>query len=32
MQSFQPDENWGWCYLDQLFLDFEDRVWLPQSR
>jgi hypothetical protein len=27
MQSFQPEENWGWCYVDQLFLDFEGRIW-----
>ena len=21
MQSFEPDENWGWCYVDSLFLE-----------
>lgn len=31
IQSFQPGENWGWCYIDQLFLDFEDRVWQPRT-
>jgi uncharacterized UBP type Zn finger protein len=31
IQSFQPEENWGWCYIDQLFLDFADRVWLPRT-
>ena len=20
MRSFQPDEDWGWCYVDELFL------------
>jgi uncharacterized UBP type Zn finger protein len=23
MQSFQPDEDWGWCYVDQIMLDPE---------
>ncbi|HYX50122.1 MAG TPA: UBP-type zinc finger domain-containing protein [Ktedonobacteraceae bacterium] len=27
IQSFQPGENWGWCYIDQLFLDFADPAW-----
>jgi hypothetical protein len=31
MQSFQPEENWGWCYLDQLFLDFADPLWVPRT-
>jgi len=21
MQSFQPGEDWGWCYVDQMMLD-----------
>jgi len=21
MKSFQPGEEWGWCYVDELFLD-----------
>lgn len=21
IQSFQPDEDWGWCYVDELALD-----------
>jgi uncharacterized UBP type Zn finger protein len=21
MQSFEPGEDWGWCYVDQLFLE-----------
>ena len=21
MQSFEPDEDWGWCYVDELFLE-----------
>ena len=22
MRSFQPGEKWGWCYIDELELDF----------
>ena len=22
MRSFEPGETWGWCYPDQLMLDF----------
>jgi hypothetical protein len=22
MRSFEPGENWGWCYVDQVELDF----------
>jgi uncharacterized UBP type Zn finger protein len=22
MRSFEPGENWGWCYADQVTLDF----------
>ncbi|HEX7104055.1 MAG TPA: UBP-type zinc finger domain-containing protein [Nitrolancea sp.] len=21
MKSFEPDEEWGWCYIDELMLD-----------
>ncbi|MBV9356418.1 MAG: UBP-type zinc finger domain-containing protein [Chloroflexi bacterium] len=21
MRSFEPDESWGWCYVDQVLLD-----------
>ena len=21
MRSFEPREDWGWCYVDQLFLE-----------
>lgn len=21
MKSFQPDEDWGWCYVDELFIE-----------
>jgi len=21
MKSFQPGEEWGWCYIDQMFLE-----------
>jgi hypothetical protein len=21
MRSFERGENWGWCYVDQLFLE-----------
>jgi hypothetical protein len=22
IRSFEPGEYWGWCYIDQLMLDF----------
>ena len=22
MRSFEPGETWGWCYIDQVQLDF----------
>jgi uncharacterized UBP type Zn finger protein len=22
MRSFEPGEDWGWCYADQVMLDF----------
>ena len=21
IQSFEPEEDWGWCYVDELFLE-----------
>jgi uncharacterized UBP type Zn finger protein len=24
MRSFQPGEDWGWCYVDECMLSFED--------
>lgn len=24
MKSFEPGEEWGWCYIDKAFLDPED--------
>jgi hypothetical protein len=24
MRSIEPGEEWGWCYPDELFLDFTD--------
>ncbi|MEU5306667.1 UBP-type zinc finger domain-containing protein [Streptomyces noursei] len=24
--SHQPDENWGWCFPDQLFLEFTEFI------
>ena len=21
MRSYQPGENWGWCYVDELFME-----------
>ena len=21
MRSFQPDEDWGWCYVDEIFFE-----------
>ena len=22
MKSFQPGEHWGWCYVDEIYLQF----------
>lgn len=30
MKSFQPDEDWGWCYVDALF--FEPAPLPPRAR
>lgn len=24
MKSFEPGEDWGWCYIDEMMLDFSD--------
>lgn len=24
IKSFQPAEDWGWCYVDELFIEPED--------
>jgi len=24
IRSFEPGESWGWCYVDELMLDFTD--------
>ena len=24
MRSLEPGEEWGWCYVDELMLDFTD--------
>jgi hypothetical protein len=24
MRSHQPGEEWGWCYVDEVMLDFSD--------
>ena len=26
IKSFEPGEDWGWCYVDRLMLDFSDVV------
>lgn len=26
IQSFEPDETWGWCYVDRLELDFPEAI------
>jgi Zn-finger in ubiquitin-hydrolases and other protein len=23
IESFEPGEDWGWCYIDQAWIDFE---------
>lgn len=29
MRSFEPGENWWWCYLDQFAFDVEDAAPAP---
>jgi hypothetical protein len=24
MRSIEPEEEWGWCFVDELMLDFTD--------
>ena len=24
IKSFQPDEDWGWCFIEKLFIEPED--------
>ena len=24
IRSFEPGENWGWCYVDEVTLEFEE--------
>jgi uncharacterized UBP type Zn finger protein len=26
IKSFEPGEDWGWCYIDQLMLDLSDVI------
>jgi uncharacterized UBP type Zn finger protein len=26
IKSFQPGEDWGWCYIDEMYLDSLDGV------
>ncbi|MGH9653123.1 MAG: ubiquitin carboxyl-terminal hydrolase 14 [Bryobacteraceae bacterium] len=26
IQSFEPGETWGWCYVDRLELDFPEAI------
>ena len=25
IRSFEPDEEWGWCYIDQVFFETIDK-------
>jgi len=25
IEGFDPPEGWGWCYIDEVFLDLSDR-------
>jgi hypothetical protein len=29
IEGYDPPEGWGWCYIDEVFLDLSDR---PTSR
>ena len=26
IRSFEPEEEWGWCYPDRLFFEFDGRA------
>ena len=26
MRSFEPGETWGWCYVDEVVLDFSEAL------
>ncbi|HEX7359661.1 MAG TPA: UBP-type zinc finger domain-containing protein, partial [Bryobacteraceae bacterium] len=26
IQSFEPGDTWGWCYVDRLELDFPEAI------
>ena len=26
IEGYDPPEGWGWCYVDEIFLDLGDRV------
>jgi len=32
MRSFEPGEDWGWCYIDQLMLEPAPRASAAKSR
>ena len=25
IKSFEPGEDWGWCYIDEMMLDFSEQ-------
>lgn len=29
IQSFQPTEVWGWCYVDELVIPFTEKLYDP---
>jgi hypothetical protein len=31
MRTFEPGEDWGWCYVDKVILDDVDQ-WVPRHR
>src|ERR1700733_6961016 len=26
IEGYDPPEGWGWCYVDEIFIDLSDRV------
>jgi len=26
IEGYDPPEGWGWCYIDEVFLDLSDRA------
>ena len=32
IESFEPDENWGWCYVHEEFVDLPRELLVAKAR